>query len=267
MYAVSSIYNGIHWTGLNDQNLESVFVWTTGEPISPEFTKYLKDDMADGGLKDCAQINITAGILTDINCNVKKSFICKCDEDTEWFDEKEGYPGSLSIIYPAETNLTEAKEECQRQRAICLAILHTDNETKFFLLNFTTAVEPNADTTVYQLNYCAYGIRGKQCIVPTKPTEIPNCDCSDSTTPSVQSVCNFTKEDCIAHCIKRKLSKHCSKCIPICPAGGGKVFSSKELALISLMEHKAEQFLTLSTDEDIEPQNSSKNILYSFTFP
>ncbi|CAH2317055.1 Hypothetical predicted protein [Pelobates cultripes] len=34
--AVCSLFKGSSWTGLNDQNVESVFVWTTGESISPE---------------------------------------------------------------------------------------------------------------------------------------------------------------------------------------------------------------------------------------
>ncbi|XP_053329592.1 macrophage mannose receptor 1-like isoform X3 [Spea bombifrons] len=78
--AVSSMFEGSAWTGLNDLNVESVFRWTAGEEISAELSRYLRNDMADGGLKDCVEINTVARILTDSECNERKPFICKCPE-------------------------------------------------------------------------------------------------------------------------------------------------------------------------------------------
>ncbi|KAG6926970.1 mannose receptor, C type 2, partial [Chelydra serpentina] len=87
---VCSNFRGAFWTGLNDQTDESIFQWTTRDPITRQLAKHLRDDLADGGLKDCVWLDTASGLLTDASCEERKPFICKCSEATEWFVKQPG---------------------------------------------------------------------------------------------------------------------------------------------------------------------------------
>ncbi|XP_075042415.1 uncharacterized protein LOC142101885 [Mixophyes fleayi] len=265
--AISVIFKGSFWTGLNDQNVESVFVWTTGDPISVEVSKSLKDDMADGGLKDCALINTQSKMLTDSNCDDKRPFICKCREDTDWFvaAPRQGLPGDLSSMFPVEETLSSAKETCHHRRSWCYGIIQ--DGTKFYLVTSGSAMVTRAGTTAYIRRACTIGISGKQCIVPKKSTDSLQCDCNGSIATSLGVVCNVPVMDCVLLCLRQKLTDNCSKCVPVCPATGAGVLKTEEVALVSMMEFKAQQFLANSSDTDVEPQSASKNILCSFKEP
>ncbi|XP_075690985.1 uncharacterized protein LOC142659107 [Rhinoderma darwinii] len=266
--AISEIFKGSFWTGLNDRNLESVFVWTTGEPINAEVSLFLNDDMADGGLKDCVRMNTTSKILTDANCSEKKPFICKCSEDTEWFDTflGQGFPGDLSSLFPVEKSLSSAKESCQLHRTMCYGIIQ--NGTNFYLVTSSSPLVYTDGTTAYVHNICSVGVKGKLCIVPAKPLEELECDCSGTISTPIGTVCNVLPvADCVSLCLQQGLADDCSNCVPICPAGGVGVLNEEEISFLSLMEHIAPQIQTLSTDEEEEPHNLTQNILCSVTQP
>ncbi|CAH2317054.1 Hypothetical predicted protein [Pelobates cultripes] len=108
--------------------------------------------MADGGLKDCVKINTEAQFLNDANCNEKRSFICKCSEDTEWFEETadRGLPGDLSTLLPSETDLSSAKATCLRQKTWCFTILR--NGTQFYLVTSSAALQSSSGVTAYKAN-------------------------------------------------------------------------------------------------------------------
>ncbi|XP_053329591.1 uncharacterized protein LOC128503505 isoform X2 [Spea bombifrons] len=262
MDAVSSMFEGSAWTGLNDLNVESVFRWTAGEEISAELSRYLRNDMADGGLKDCVEINTVARILTDSECNERKPFICKCPEDTDWFDEvaARGLPGDLSATFPSESDLNTAKETCLRPRSLCSAILSKGSQ--FYLLTTGAALEISPNATAYRPNICAHGISGNECLKPPRPLVVPSCHCSGSIATSLGVVCGVPVADCIEWCLKQKLQEDCRKCVPACPDQGAGIVAPDEVSLISVMEQKAGRFLLRVAEGDTEPHDASRSILY-----
>ncbi|XP_077162091.1 uncharacterized protein LOC143821705 isoform X2 [Paroedura picta] len=146
---VSSNFGESFWTGLNDLKDESVFLWTTKEPLSQPLSQYLHDDMADGGLKDCVWFDTVTGFLIDASCKEKRHFLCKCSEATDWFDKHSGHgaAGDLELLYPSMESLEQAKQECLLERSTCVAVLQTDKG--FYLISSMEDIISKPDSTLY----------------------------------------------------------------------------------------------------------------------
>ncbi|XP_051892713.1 CD209 antigen-like protein D [Pristis pectinata] len=69
--------SGVYWTGLNDRAAESDFHWTTNDPLNAALIPYFRNDLRNGDLKDCVQLDTNFGLLTDIQCSVENNFVCK----------------------------------------------------------------------------------------------------------------------------------------------------------------------------------------------
>uniref|UniRef100_UPI00109EED03 uncharacterized protein LOC114585878 n=1 Tax=Podarcis muralis TaxID=64176 RepID=UPI00109EED03 len=216
---VRSNFGGSFWTGLNDLKEESVFRWTTQEPLSEQMAQYLKDDMADGGLKDCVWFDSSTGLLSDASCKEEKPFLCKCSEAaTEWFDEQPGHgvAGEPSVLYPSAESLEQAKQECLMEHSVCAAVLQTG--TGFYLISSTDSIVSKPDSTLYKWTICAEGFSGPSCHRASAAPPRPACDCSGRFQTTAEKVCGVPVQTCVEDCQQMTTWSNCSLCLPACTA-------------------------------------------------
>ncbi|XP_053138655.1 uncharacterized protein LOC128339115 isoform X2 [Hemicordylus capensis] len=255
---VHSNFRDSFWTGLNDLKLESVFQWTTQEPLSQQMAEFLRDDMADGGLKDCVWLDVASGLLRDAKCNEKKPFLCKCSAGTEWFDKKpgRGVAKEPSLMYPSAESLEAAKRECLMERQVCAAVLQT--ETGFYLIS---TVEEIISQPV-----CAEGFRSPHCQKVWTPPPRPACDCSGKFQTTAKKVCGIPVQRCVDDCQSMTTWRNCSLCLPACSEASLSNLDPEELALITMVHFKVSHSLNLTAEDERDRGNSSK-IIYDAKYP
>ncbi|XP_048368092.1 uncharacterized protein LOC125441526 [Sphaerodactylus townsendi] len=263
---ISSNFEGSFWTGLNDLKDESVFRWTTQEPLNQPLAMYLHDDMADGGLKDCVWFDTGTGFLIDASCKEKKPFLCKCSETTDWFDKQSGRgaAGDLDLLYPSMENLEQAKQECLLERSVCVAVLQTDKG--FYLISSMEDIISKPGSTLYTLSICAKGFSGPHCQKALMHPQRPACDCSGRFQTTAKEVCGILVQSCVDDCRRMTTWKNCSLCLPACTEASLKNLDPEELALITMIQFRASQSLNLTTEDERDRENSS-NIIYDPRYP
>ncbi|XP_070614476.1 uncharacterized protein [Erythrolamprus reginae] len=155
---VRSHFQGPFWTGLNDREEESIFRWSALEPFSKQVAQHLRDDLANGGRKDCVWFDSATGLLRDASCGEERPFLCKGPEATEWFDRWAGFglEGELSLLYPSAESLEGAKRECLLERPACVAVLETTGPG-FYLLSSKEGAIPRAGSRAP----CVVHLRGR----------------------------------------------------------------------------------------------------------
>ncbi|KAJ6652004.1 hypothetical protein lerEdw1_015829 [Lerista edwardsae] len=233
---VRSQFRGSFWTGLNDLQEESVFRWTTQEPLAQEVAQYLQDDLANGGLKDCVWFDAATGLLRDASCKEKRPYLCKGSEATDWFEKQpgRGVAGDPSWRLPSAESLAEAKQECLLERSVCAAVLQTG--TGFYLVSSLREIISRPDSTLYALTICAEGFSGPDCRRALAATPRPACDCSGKFQTTAK------KEASTSH------------------------LGPEELALIAMVQFKVSHSLNL-TVEDERDRGSASKILYDPRYP
>ncbi|XP_067417542.1 uncharacterized protein [Emydura macquarii macquarii] len=263
---ICSNFQGRYWTGLNDQTDESVFLWTTRDPVTRQLAEHLRDDLADGGLKDCVWLDTATGLLTDASCEERKPFICKCSEATEWFVKQPhwGVVGNPAFLHPSAESLEEAKQECLRERSVCAAVLQSG--TGFYLLSSMAGIVSRPNSTLYVWTICAERFSGMRCHRYSAPQERPACDCSGRVQVSATQVCGVPVQSCVDDCHHRTTQSNCSLCLPLCSDSSLGVLDPEELAVVSMVQSKASQSLNL-TAEDERDQTSASKIIYNSKLP
>ncbi|XP_025022899.1 uncharacterized protein LOC103051028 [Python bivittatus] len=283
---VRSHFKGSFWTGLNDRKEESVFRWTALEPLSKQVAQYLRDDPANGGLKDCVWLDSATGLLSDASCGEERPFLCKCREAMEWFDQRGGYGvvGEPSLLYPSAETLEEAKQECLLERPGCVAVLET--RSGFYLLGSQDGVTPKADSTLHVWTICAEGFSGPACRRTLARSPRPACDCSGKFEATAEKVCGVPVQTCVEYCQQTTSWNNCSFCIPACterlssdrlppvlpawycyPTEASMSFlDPEEFALITMIQFKVSHSLNLTTEDERDRAVSSK-IIYDAKHP
>ncbi|KYO23025.1 RING finger protein 224 isoform D [Alligator mississippiensis] len=260
---ICSNFQGPFWTGLNDQTHESVFQWTTQDPISRQLTEHLRDDLADGGLKDCVWLDTGTGLLRDALCEERKPFICKCNEATEWFvlQVSRGVEGDPALLHPSAESLEQAKQECLSERSACAAVLHAG--TKFYLLSSLSSTSPQENSTLYVQTICAKGYSGQHCHRYSAPPEQPACDCSGRIRTSATRVCGIPVQSCVDYCHRTTGRDDCSLCLPLCSDSSLEILDPNELTMLFMVKS---QSINLTSENQRNPENASK-IIYDSKFP
>ncbi|XP_044848575.1 uncharacterized protein LOC123352472 isoform X7 [Mauremys mutica] len=260
---VCSHFRGAFWTGLNDQTDESVFQWTTRDPITRQLAEHLRDDLADGGLKDCVWLDTASGLLTDASCEERKPFICKCSEATEWFVKQpgRGVVGDPAFLHPSAESLEQAKQECLRERSVCAAVLQAG--TGVYLISSTAGIISRPNSTLYIWTICAEGFSGLRCHRYTAPQERPACDCSGRVRVSAAQVCGVPVQRCVDYCRHTTARSNCSLCLPLCSDSSLGVLDPEELAVVSMVQFKVSQSLNLTSEDERDQMNASKIIYHS----
>ncbi|XP_065428714.1 uncharacterized protein LOC122174629 [Chrysemys picta bellii] len=263
---VCSNFRGAFWTGLNDQTDESVFQWTTRDPITRQLAEHLRDDLADGGLKDCVWLDTASGLLTDASCEERKPFICKCSEATEWFVKQpgRGVVGDPAFLHPSAESLEQAKQECLRERSVCAAVLQAG--TGVYLISSKAGIISQPNSTLYIWTICAEGFSGLRCHRYTAPQERPPCDCSGRVRVSATQVCGVPVQSCIDYCRHTTAQSNCSLCLPLCSDSSLGLLDPEELAVVSMVQFKVSQSLNLTSEDERDQTNASK-IIYHSEFP
>jgi hypothetical protein len=66
---------GTWWIGLNDIEVEGVFVWPDGTPAT--YTNWNEGEPNDaGGIEDCVEMSAATGLWNDSPCDVARAYIC-----------------------------------------------------------------------------------------------------------------------------------------------------------------------------------------------
>ncbi|CAM4664497.1 unnamed protein product [Caretta caretta] len=260
---ICSNFRGVFWTGLNDQMDESVFQWTTGDPITRQLAEHLRDDLADGGLKDCVWLDTASGLLTDASCEERKPFICKCSEATEWFVKQlgRGVVGDPAFLHPSAESLEKAKQECLRERSVCTAVLQAG--TGFYLIGSMAGIISRPNSTLYIWTICAEGFSGLRCHRHAAPQQRPACDCSGRVRVSATQVCGVPVQSCIDYCRHTTAQSNCSLCLPVCSDSSLGILDPEELAVVSMVQYKVSQSLNLTSENEHDQINASKIIYHS----
>ncbi|XP_061460446.1 uncharacterized protein LOC133373965 [Rhineura floridana] len=285
---IRSNFRGSFWTGLNDLQEESVFRWTAQEPLSQQMAPYLKDDLADGGMKDCVWFDTATGLLGDASCKDKRPFLCKCSEATEWFDTLPGHgvAGEPSMLYPSAKSLEQAKQECLMERSVCVAILHAGEG--FYLISSMDGVISKLDSTLYMWTICAEGFSGPHCRRALASPPRPACDCSGRFQTMAEKVCGLPVQTCVDDCQRMTAWNNCSVCLPTCtgnqiasqipplaprvlflpthPEASLSQLDPDELALITMVQFKVSHSLNLTAEDERDRGNSSR-IIYDAKYP
>nr|XP_014347165.1 PREDICTED: uncharacterized protein LOC102355497 [Latimeria chalumnae] len=273
---LSTVTNDYFWTGLNNRTLESIFLWTNGETLSPDILLGVKNDMENGDMKDCIFIDTVTGLLSSASCTEKKPFICKSNVD--WFIEQLGLGlhGDPPYSYYHKETFSLAKDECQRLGTSCAAILKAGS--LYYLLNSTETIITNPNTILYLKRVCASGYSGASCLSYTQPLITSVCDCTGGMKPSLTQVCGVSVESCIQSCLQTGDSTNCASCLPVChrhvlsrqvsekemylsAAVDKDDLSEEEAALISLLEDRLFQQRNLTVNNSKSKADLSK-ILY-----
>nr|XP_032628763.1 uncharacterized protein LOC116820418 [Chelonoidis abingdonii] len=260
---VCSNFGGAFWTGLNDQTDESVFQWTTRDPITRQLVEHLRDDPADGGLKDCVWLDTASRLLMDASCEERKPFICKCSEATEWFVKQpgRGVVGDPAFLHPSAESLEQAKQECLHERSVCAAVMQA--ETGVYLISSMAGIISRPNSTLYIWTICAEGFSGLHCHRYTAPQERPACDCSGRVRVSAAQVCGVPVQSCIDYCRHTTTWSNCSLCLPLCSDFSLGVLDPEELAVVSMVQFKVSQSLNLTSEDERDQMNASKIIYHS----
>nr|XP_020664810.1 uncharacterized protein LOC110087453 [Pogona vitticeps] len=261
-------FRGSFWTGLNDRKAESVFRWTTEEPLSREMAPYLRDDLADGGLKDCVWFEAATGLLRDAPCEEERPFLCKRSEATDWFEERPGRGvaglGEPQRLYPSAASLAQAKRECLQERRVCLAVLQTGSG--FYLISSLEGTAPEAESTLFVRTLCAEGFGGPDCRATSAHPPRPACDCSGKFQTTAEKVCGVPVQTCVDDCRRATSWSNCSLCLPACTEASLSGLDPEELALITMIQFKVSHSLNL-TEEDERDQRKSSKIIYDAKYP
>ncbi|KAJ7308064.1 hypothetical protein JRQ81_008568 [Phrynocephalus forsythii] len=232
-------FGGSFWTGLNDRKEESVFRWTTQELLTKEMSQYLRDDLADGGLKDCVWFDAGAGLLRDAPCEEERPFVCKSSGATDWFEERPGH-GVAGLekapqLFPSAESLEQAKRECLRERPICLAVLQTGSG--FYLISSLEGMAASrADSTLFVQTFCAEGFAGPDCRAVSSHLPRPACDCTGRFQTTAEKESSLSDLD------------------------------PEELALITMIQFKVSHALNL-TAEDERDRGKASRIIYDAKYP
>ncbi|XP_075761763.1 uncharacterized protein LOC112547246 isoform X2 [Pelodiscus sinensis] len=228
---VCSHFQGPFWTGLNDQTEESVFQWTTGEPIARQLAEHFRDDLADGGPKDCVWLDTASGLLADAGCEERKPFLCKSSEATEWFVEQRGrgLAGDPASLHPSAESLEQAKQECLRDRSACAAVWQAG--TSFYLIGSLAGILSRPNSTLH-----------------------------------VWTMCGVAVQSCVESCRRTTARSNCSLCLPLCSASSLGSLDPEELALVSMVQFQVSQSLSLTSENEQDQTNASK-IVYSRQLP
>ncbi|XP_078238759.1 uncharacterized protein LOC110087453 [Pogona vitticeps] len=261
-------FRGSFWTGLNDRKAESVFRWTTEEPLSREMAPYLRDDLADGGLKDCVWFEAATGLLRDAPCEEERPFLCKRSEATDWFEERPGRSvaglGEPQRLYPSAASLAQAKRECLQERRVCLAVLQTG--LGFYLISSLEGTAPEAESTLFVRTLCAEGFGGPDCRATSAHPPRPACDCTGKFQTTAEKVCGVPVQTCVDDCRRATSWSNCSLCLPACTEASLSGLDPEELALITMIQFKVSHSLNL-TEEDERDQRKSSKIIYDAKYP
>ncbi|XP_063172088.1 uncharacterized protein LOC134506037 isoform X2 [Candoia aspera] len=263
---VRSRFQGSFWTGLNDREEESVFRWTAREPLSKPVAQYLRDDTANGGLKDCVWFDSATGLLSDASCVEERPFLCKCHEATEWFDQWTGHSvaGEPSLLYPSAETLEEAKRECLLERPVCVAVLET--RSGFYLLSSKDDVISRADSVLHVWTICAEGFSGLACRRTLAHSPQPACDCSGKFETTAEKVCGVPVQTCVEDCQQMTTWNNCSFCVPACTEASMSFLDPEEFALVTMIQFKMSHSLNLTTEDERDRAASSK-IIYDTKYP
>ncbi|XP_032088330.1 uncharacterized protein LOC116518904 isoform X2 [Thamnophis elegans] len=261
---VRSHFPGTFWTGLNDRKEESVFRWSALEPLSKQVAQHLRDDVANGGRKDCVWFNSATGLLGDASCGEARPFLCKCPEATEWFDRWTGYgvAGEPSLLYPLAETLEGAKRECLLERPACVAVLET--RTGFYLLSSKNEAGPKADSVLHVWTICAEGFSGLACRKTSASAARPACDCSGTLETTAEKVCGVPVQTCVEDCQQRTPGTNCSFCIPLCTEASLSFLGPEEFALVTMVQFQASHSLNLTAEDERDRRVSSK-VIYDDT--
>ncbi|XP_062815164.1 uncharacterized protein LOC103281621 isoform X2 [Anolis carolinensis] len=264
---VHSNFQGSFWTGLNDLQEESVFRWTTQEPLSRPVAQYLQDDMADGGLKDCVWFDSVTGLLRDARCEEERPFLCKSSEATDWFEERPGLSvtdGDPVPLLPSSESLMQAKQECLWERSVCIAVLQA--VSGFFLVSSMDRVVSKPDSVLYIWTICTEGFHGPDCRRALERPPPPACDCSGRFQTTAERVCGVLVQTCVDDCRRRTAWSNCSVCLPACTEATLSHLDPEEVALITMIEYKVSHSLNLTAEDERDRRNSSK-IIYDAKYP
>ncbi|KAL8174267.1 UNVERIFIED_CONTAM: hypothetical protein K2H54_041080 [Gekko kuhli] len=187
--------------------------------------------MANGGLKDCVWFDTMTGFLIDASCKEKRPFLCKCSEDTDWFDEQSGHgaAGDLELLYPSMDSLEQAKQECLLERTACVAVLQTDK--RFYLISSMEDIISKPDSTLY-----------------------------------TWSICGIPVQSCVDDCRRMTTWKNCSLCLPACTEASLSHLDPEELALITMIQFRVSHSLNLTAEDERDRGNASK-IIYDPRYP
>ncbi|XP_034292173.1 uncharacterized protein LOC117676650 isoform X1 [Pantherophis guttatus] len=265
---VRSHFQGTFWTGLNDRKEESVFRWSALEPLSKQVAhRYLRDDMANGGRKDCVWFDSATGLLSDASCGEERPFLCKCPEATEWFDQWTGYGmvGEPSLLYPSAETLEGAKRECLLERPVCVAVLET--RSGFYLLSSKDDASPKADSVLHVWTICAEGFSGLACRKTSAGAARPACDCSGTLKTTAEKVCGVPVQTCVEDCQQMTPRTNCSFCIPVCTEASLSFLDPEEFALVTMIQFKVSHSLNLTTEDERDRTVSSKVVYDDTKYP
>ncbi|XP_034292174.1 uncharacterized protein LOC117676650 isoform X2 [Pantherophis guttatus] len=264
---VRSHFQGTFWTGLNDRKEESVFRWSALEPLSKQVAQYLRDDMANGGRKDCVWFDSATGLLSDASCGEERPFLCKCPEATEWFDQWTGYGmvGEPSLLYPSAETLEGAKRECLLERPVCVAVLET--RSGFYLLSSKDDASPKADSVLHVWTICAEGFSGLACRKTSAGAARPACDCSGTLKTTAEKVCGVPVQTCVEDCQQMTPRTNCSFCIPVCTEASLSFLDPEEFALVTMIQFKVSHSLNLTTEDERDRTVSSKVVYDDTKYP
>ncbi|KAH0615634.1 hypothetical protein JD844_005095 [Phrynosoma platyrhinos] len=264
---VRSNFQGSFWTGLNDLQEESVFRWTTQEPLSEHVAQYLRDDMADGGLKDCVWLDMASGLFHDANCEEARAFLCKGSEDTDWFEERPGLSvvkGDPVQLFPSAGSLDLAKQECLQERHVCVAVLRSGSG--FYLISSMDRIVSKPDSALYVWTICAEGFSGPDCRRALERPSRPACDCSGRFQTTAEKVCGVLVRTCVDDCRRLTAWSNCSLCLPACTEASLSHLDPEEVALITMIQFKVSHSLNLTEEDERDQRNSSK-IIYDAKYP
>ncbi|XP_042334607.1 uncharacterized protein LOC121936433 [Sceloporus undulatus] len=264
---VRSNFQGSVWTGLNDLQEESVFRWTTQEPLSEHVAQYLQDDMADGGLKDCVWLDLASGLLRDANCEEARPFLCKGSEATDWFEERPGLSvvkGDPAQLFPSARSLDQAKQECLQERHVCVAVLRSGSG--FYLISSMDRIVSKPDSVLYVWTICAEGFSGLDCRRASERPSRPACDCSGRFQTTAEKVCGVLVRTCVDDCRRLTAWSNCSLCLPVCTEASLSLLDPEEVALITMIQFKVSHSLNLTEEDERDQRNSSK-IIYDTKYP
>uniref|UniRef100_UPI00398F29D8 uncharacterized protein n=1 Tax=Pristiophorus japonicus TaxID=55135 RepID=UPI00398F29D8 len=244
---LSANVSGVYWTGLNDRANEAIFLWTTNLPLDAALMPYLMNDLLNGDLKDCVQLDTNTGLLTDRPCSEEKQFVCKSIQHMDWFEKRERMGITLRPPYRFEskTTLVAAKITCLQQGTACQGVLETEVPNIFYILDSSAVIIVNPRYSIYVPSVCVSGFPGAKCGM-----EDEICDCTGILRTSFTEVCGVTVRACQNYCATKMDGTDCSKCIPRCPDNANEVLEKDEAAIITLAKTRIFGGATILTIND-----------------
>ncbi|XP_044296094.1 uncharacterized protein LOC123028390 isoform X1 [Varanus komodoensis] len=228
--------------------------------------RYLRDDPADGGLKDCVWLDAGTGLLHDARCEEERPFLCKAAEGLDRFEEwpGRGVAGDPGPLFPSAEGLAQARQACLLHRRECAAVLQTGSG--FYLLASTEGLVPRADSTLFVWTICAEGFAGPACRTTLARAPRPACDCSGRLQTSAGKVCGVPVQACVDDCRRVTSWANCSACLPSCTEASVSQLEPEQLALVAMARWRMSRSLNLTT-EDKQDRGSSSRIIYDTGHP